>query len=64
MTRATVAAQSLYGGAGLGPTVALNAPPGSYRVYRQVYGVLGIESARSVGVRLGPQCNGPRGSAA
>lgn len=47
-----VTAQSFYVGVGLGPTVVLDDVSGGRSVYRQLYGVLGFESARSIGVRL------------
>ncbi|MGH9895169.1 MAG: hypothetical protein ACREA0_24940, partial [bacterium] len=52
LSAAPLAGQSFYIGAGLGPTVGLDAPSGSRSVYRQFFGVLGYKSAGSLGIRL------------
>jgi hypothetical protein len=45
-------AQSLYAGAGIGPTFVLDAPAGGKSTYTNVYGVLGWQPATPLGVRL------------
>jgi len=51
-TPAPAAAQALYGGAGLGPTILLDKPVGTKTTYWGISGVVGLEWPTPIGLRL------------